>query len=114
MKTKSITFASFLIVCLIAFTSVTTIQDPITIEVVYDGKEDYGYNFIGIDEEKEEYMITFQEIEEAALKAYDLNSNKFYGAKFSVTYITKMETVEDEDGYEEEIETNVITALKKL
>lgn len=115
MKTKSITITSFLVVCLLLLTSVATKQDTMTFEGVYDSKEDYGYNFIGIsEEEKEEYMMTFQEVEESALKSFDLNSEKFYGAKFLVTYTVQTETVKDEDGYEEDLETYTIVALKKL
>ena len=108
MKTKSITIASFLMICLLMLTSVTTLQDSKTIEVIYDNNEDNSCTFVGINAENEEYMITFHEIEESALKSYNLKSNKLFGAKFSVTYTTKTETENDDKA-----ETNTIIALKK-
>jgi hypothetical protein len=114
MKTKSIAIASFLMIFLFTLTSMTTTQDTQTFEGVYDGHEDYGYNFIGIDLEDEEYTITFQNIDESLLKSFDLKSDKLIGSKFTVSYTTKVETLKDEDGYEDEVEVNTITALKKL
>ena len=78
---------------------------------VYDGHEDYGYNFIITDEEGDERMITFQNVSESVSKAFDLASESLIGKKFEVTYISEMDMVKDEDGYEEEVEILTITAL---
>lgn len=37
----------------------TTVQDTQTFEGVYDGYEDNGFNFIGIDEDDDKYTMTF-------------------------------------------------------
>lgn len=114
MKTKSLAIIGVLLFSLLVLTSAKNIQDKQTFEGVYDGKEDYGYNFIGVNEVGDEYTMTFHEIGSELLKYFDLNSEKLIGTKFSVTYTTIIETEEDEDGYEEETETNTIVALKKL
>ena len=114
MKTKSIVIISVLFLSFLVLTSAKSIQEKQTLEGVYDGHEDYGYNFVGINAEGEEYTITFQKIDATVLEAFDLNSNQLVGSKFSVTYTSKTETIKDEDGYEEDVETNTILALKKL
>lgn len=114
MKTKTAIIVSFLMVCFFTFTSMITLNDTETFEGVYDGHEEYGYNFIGVDEDDEEYTITFQEVDSALLKSFDLQSEKLVGTKFMVTYSIKTETLKDEDGYEDEIETYIIKGLKKL
>ncbi|MGC1472906.1 MAG: hypothetical protein WA775_09965 [Psychroserpens sp.] len=115
MKTKSVFLVSFLLVTFVALTSMNTLQKQETFEGVYDGQEDYGYNFIGTYEgEDEEYTMTFQNIDASVLSSFDLKSEKLVGSKFSVTYTIKVESVKDEDGYEDEIETYTIIALKKL
>lgn len=114
MKTKTAINASFLMVCLFFLTSMVSVNSTETFEGVFDGKEDYGYNFIGINEEDEEYTMTFQDIDESLLKTFDLKSEKLIGSKFMVTYTIKSETLKDEDGYEDEIETYTIRALNKL
>ena len=114
MKTKSIAIVGLLLLTFITLTSAKSIQEKQTFEGVFDGAEDYGYNFIGIDADGEEYTMTFQNIVAEALSAYDLKSDELMGTKFSVTYTSKIETIKDEDGYEEDVETNSILALKKL
>jgi len=114
MKTKSGLIISFLLISFLVLTSVNKVQDTTTFEGTFDGHEDYGYNFIGIDEDDEEYTMTFQEIDKTLLETYNLNSEDLIGTKFSVIYTSKTETVKDEDGYEEDIETLTIVGLKKL
>lgn len=114
MKTKSITIVSFFIICFLTLTSVKNIQNTITFVGVYDGHEDYGYNFIGVNEDEEEYTMTFQKMDESLLNAFDLKSDKLSGTKFSVTYTTEIEVTRDEDGYDDETEVYTIIALKKL
>jgi hypothetical protein len=67
-----------------------------------------------VDEEGDEFTITFQHINTEILKNFKLNSEELIGSKFVVTYTTETEIETDEDGFEEEIETNTIVALKKL
>jgi hypothetical protein len=114
MKTKSFTIASFFIICLFTLTSMTAVQDTQIFEGVYDGNDDYGYNFIGMDEDGEEFTMTFQNIDDVLLKSFNLNTDKLVGSKFTVSYTSKTEKLEDEDGYEDDVEVYTITALKKL
>ena len=114
MKAKSIAVVGVLIFSFLVLTAVKSIQEKQTFEGVYDGQEDYGYNFIGLDSDGEEYTMTFQSINEDLLENFNLNSEEFIGTKFTVTYTTEIEVERDEDGFEEEIETNTIVALKKL
>lgn len=114
MKTKTAIIIGFLIVCFFSFTSMLTVNSTEQFEGVFDGQEEYGYNFIGLDEEDEEYTMTFHNIDESLLKSFDLQSAKLIGTNFMVTYSIKTETLKDEDGYEDEIETYTIIALKKL
>lgn len=114
MKTKLVFTICFLSMSFMVLTSISKLQDPTTFEGTFDGHEDYGYNFIGIDEDNEEYVMTFQEIEEALLETFNLQSDSLIGTRFLVTYKSQTETVKDEDGYEEDIETLTIVALKRL
>ncbi|WP_299338829.1 hypothetical protein [uncultured Psychroserpens sp.] len=114
MKTRFITIASCLAFCFLLLTAMNSIQDTETFEGVYDGHEDYGYNFIGVDEDMEEYTMTFQKMDESLIKSFDLKSDKLIGTMFSVTYSVNIEKEVDEDGYEDETEIYTILALKKL
>ncbi len=98
---------------LTSFTSISN-QERSTLIGIYDGHEDYGYNFIYLDANKDERTMTFQEIDEAVLDQYDLDSEDMLAAKFEITYTTSYETEIDEDGTEYENEINTITALKPL
>ncbi|WP_047550723.1 hypothetical protein [Psychroserpens sp. Hel_I_66] len=114
MKTKTILLASLLSLSLFVLTSSKPVQDTTTFVGTFDGHEDYGYNFIEVSEEGDEYTMTLQNIDESLLKTFDLNSDKLIGTKFSVTYSTTTEVEKDEDGYEDEIEIYTIVSLKKL
>ncbi|MFT5846101.1 MAG: hypothetical protein ACJARX_000449 [Psychroserpens sp.] len=114
MKTKSFTIVSFFIICFFTLTSMTIAQDRQTFEGVYDGHEDYGFNFMGIDEDDLEYIMTFQNVDESIFKTFDLNSEKFVGTKFAITYTSKIEITKDDDDYEDETEVYTVVSLKKL
>ncbi|MFD1160894.1 hypothetical protein [Hwangdonia seohaensis] len=91
-----------------------TIQDEMVVNAVYDGHEEYGYNFIAKNKDGEEYTITFQEIKEELLSEFDLKSEILIGKSFSITYQTRIEATIDDDGFEDEEEINTIINLKKL
>jgi len=114
MKTKSITIISILFISFLLLVSTNKVQDTETFEGTFDGKEDYGYNFIGTDSEGDEYTMTFHQVDANVLKSYNLDSDDLIGTKFEVTYKTKKEVIKDEDGFEEESETLTIVALKEL
>ncbi len=104
---------TFFVIPIFILTSLFYQSEAETFEGVFDGKEDYGYNFIGVDEEGDEYTMTFQNIKPALLKSYDLQSDEFIGKSFVVDYTIEIETEIDEDGYEEDIESYTIIALKQ-
>ncbi|MEN8885291.1 MAG: hypothetical protein ABF246_02785 [Winogradskyella sp.] len=114
MKTKSIVKIGVLIFSFLVLSSTKNSDEKQVFVGIFDGKEDYGYSFLGEDEEGDTYTMAFQNIESAALKSFNLDSETFIGSKFSVTYTTKIEVEKDEDGYEDETEINTIVALKKL
>ena len=114
MKTKSINIIGVLFVSFLLLLSVNKLQDTETFEGTFDGKEDYGYNFIGTDSDGDEYTMTFQQVDAKVLETYNLDSDDLIGTNFEVTYKTKKEVIKDEDGYEEDIETLTIIALKQL
>ncbi|MEZ4798030.1 MAG: hypothetical protein R2785_12780 [Flavobacteriaceae bacterium] len=114
MKTKSITVISVLVMSFLLLVSVNKAQDTETFEGVFDGKEDYGYNFIGTDSEGDEYTMTFHQVDDKVMETYNLDSDDLIGTNFEVTYKTKKEVIKDEDGFEEENETLTIVALKEL
>ncbi len=121
MKTIYLSVVTLFIIPLFSFvplkTNTTNIvnQDPITIEAVFDGHEDYGYNFIvNQDNQDEEYTLTFQKINKAVSSEFDLESDALLGAKFKITYTTETIVTKDEDGYEDEEIINTIIKLEKL
>ncbi|MFD1615615.1 hypothetical protein [Gelatiniphilus marinus] len=90
------------------------IQEEIVVNAVFDGHEDYGYNFIAKDKDDEEYTITFHEVKEELLKEFNLKSETFIGKSFSITYKTRVEVFKDNQGNDDENEINTIIMLKKL
>jgi hypothetical protein len=121
MKTRFVIIYALLILPFFAFTSISNKnkcailpQETTTIEAVFDGHEDYGYNFIATDGDDFEYTITFQEINEELLNEFDLKSDTLIGTSFKITYKTRIEVIEDENGYEDENEINTIINLEKL
>lgn len=82
---------------------------------VYDGNEGYGYNFITQHiEEGSDFTMTFQKVEDAVLKEFDLDAELFVNQKFEVTYNVKIVKSKDEDGFDQEDEIYTITQLRKL
>ena len=120
MKTIYFLIATFFMAPLFSFTTLQTnkiilvSQDIITVEAIFDGHEDYGYNFIAKHNDDEEYTLTFQKVDEAVSKEFDLNSEVFIGTKFKITYKTETIVTKDPDGYEDENIVNTIMNLEKL
>ncbi|WAC01402.1 hypothetical protein N7U66_15290 [Lacinutrix neustonica] len=89
-------------------------QDQKAITGVYDGHEDYGYNFIYKLTDGTERTITFQIVEAEVLKSHDLDSEALIGAHFKITYSITTEMLMDENDFEEEIETKTIIKLDSI
>ena len=90
------------------------VQDGLVVYATYDGKEDYGYNFITKDREGEEQTLTFHKVDAAVLAAFDLNGESLIGTKFKITFNRDLKLSKDEDGMDDEDETNIITNLENL
>lgn len=117
MKTKYTTSFILLFISLLSFASsfeTTEFQDTKTIEGVFDGHEDYGYNFISTHPDGSEHMVTFQNIKEELLNQFDLKSESFIGKNFKITYQVKIKKTKDEYGFEDEEEILTITNLEEL
>lgn len=117
MKTKSFTSIILLFLSLFTYASSTeslTIQDSKTIEGVFDGHEDYGYNFIITHSDGSEHTMTFQSIKDELLSQFDLKSEEFIGKNFKITYQIKIKKTKDEYGFEDEEEILTITNLEAL
>lgn len=114
MKSHSVKFSLIVFLMFVALTGFTSqiSQDAIVLVGVYDGHEDYGYNFIYVDENQDDRTKTFQEIDEAVLEAYDFDSEDLIGKRFEITFTSVTEIEIDEEGTEYENEINTITALK--
>ncbi|HUH27623.1 hypothetical protein [Gelidibacter sp.] len=85
------------------------------IEGVYDGNEGYGYNFITTHKDDgSEFTMTFQKINDAVLKEFDLDAELFVNQKFEVTYSVEALVTKDENGFDNEEEVYTITHLKAL
>ena len=120
MRTICLVFVAFFMVPLFSFTPlhsdlvlVNQDQDTIVVEAIFDGHEDYGYNFIAEDDDFTEYTLTFHEIEDAVSKEFNLNDDSLIGTKFKITYKTKTIVTKDDDGYEDEDIINTIVKLEK-
>ena len=114
MKTKSVFTICFLVTSLLVFTSVKLSQDVLTLEAIYDGHEDYGYNFLYKDKDGEERTFTFQKVKEGILNDFDLKSKALVKTNFKISYTTKIEITKDENGFDDENEINTIIKLEKL
>jgi hypothetical protein len=119
MKTIKLLIGTLFLLPLFSFTnSHSNIQstnlEELIITAVFDGHEDYGYNFIAKNENNEEYTLTFQEVKEEVLNTFDLSAEAFIGTKFKVTYTHVIVKFKDADGFEDEKETNTIIKLEKL
>lgn len=89
-------------------------QEGLIVYATFDGKEDYGYNFITKGKDGEEHTLTFQNVEDDVLKMFDLNSDTLIGTKFKITFNKDIEISKDENDMEDEDEINTITKLEKL
>ncbi len=78
-----------------------------TITATYDGLEEEIYYFT--DEDGNTY--SFQSVEDAVLKSYDLSDESLVGRNFKVTYIIEEELDGDTD---ETYENYVITGLSLI
>jgi len=117
MKTKSYTTFILLFLSFLSFaSSIETLvaQDTKTIEGVFDGHEDYGYNFVTTHSDGSEHMMTFQSIKEELLSQFDLKSETFIGKNFKITYQIKIKKTKDENGFEDEEEILIITNLEEM
>ncbi|WP_242202212.1 hypothetical protein [Aestuariivivens insulae] len=119
MKAQRIVMLKALVIMFLivtSFTGVTVVnaqEDTMVIHAIYDGHEDYGYNFIATRND-EEYTITFQEVKKEVLEAFDLDSDTLLNKKFKITYTVEMIVTIDDDGNEDEEEVNTIVKLEKL
>ena len=95
-------------------THAKSVSQEMNVNAIFDGHEDYGYNFIAEHSDGEEYTLTFQKVNDAILKEFDLNAEVLVGAKFKITYTTKIVVTKDADGYDDENEINTIIKLEKL
>lgn len=94
--------------------SSSNVQD-LKIVGIYDGNEGYGYNFITTHKsDGSEFTMTFQKVNDAVLKEYDLDAELFINQKFEVTYTVTKTVTKDENGFDDETEVNTITHLKVL
>lgn len=89
-------------------------QEGLVVYASYDGKEDYGYNFVTKTKNGEEHTLTFQEVDENVLKMFDLSSEKLLGTKFKITFNKVIKVTKDEHGNDDEEEINTITLLEKV
>ena len=117
MKVKNLVVLSVLMVSLLTLTSFKTAtisndsisesltQEGFVVYATYSEHGDYGYKFVVKDRKGNEQTLTFQKVNDAALKAFDLNSEDLIGTTFKVTF-NKDVTGTDE--------VNTITSLEKL
>ncbi|RDY61124.1 hypothetical protein [Flagellimonas nanhaiensis] len=71
-------------------------QEEFIVEATYIGIEEGAYTFV--DDDGLEYE--FSDIDIKASKKYDLDSNKFLGRKFQVTYWMETEIGENDEEYD--------------
>ncbi|MFV9550006.1 hypothetical protein [Algibacter sp. PT7-4] len=89
-------------------------QEGLIVYGVYDGKEDYGYNFITKDRDGEEQTLTFQVVKDDVLVTFNLNEDTLIGTKFKITFNRDLKLSKDEDGMDDEDEINTIIKLEKV
>ena len=118
MKAKKIIVLSGLVFCLLSLSSFKSIeasnivttdmleQEGLIVYAKYDGNEDSGYKFVVKDRNGNEQVLTFQTVDAAVLKSYDLNSEALVGTMFKVTFNKNIGLASGE--------VNTITNLKKL
>lgn len=122
MKTKYIALIPMVCIFLMSVTPLPTKMSlfqkstqELKIVGVYDGNEGYGYNFITTHKDDgSEFTMTFQKVDDAVMKEFDLDADLFINQKFEVTYTLKTLVTKDENGFDDENEVYTITRLKAL
>ncbi|WP_282049349.1 hypothetical protein [Maribacter aquivivus] len=95
---------SLLIVLFVAVSSLTSYgQDTSTMNATYVGYVDGAYVF----SDSEGYNAEFTNITDNVANEFDLNSQKFVGKQFTITFIVDTELDEDD----EEIQVSTIVEL---
>lgn len=89
-------------------------QEGLIVYATFDEKEDYGYNFEAKGKDGEVHTLTFQNVEDAVLKTFDLNTKTHIGTMFKITFNRDFKRYKDEDGNDDEDEINTITKLEKI
>ncbi|WP_340063626.1 hypothetical protein [Ascidiimonas aurantiaca] len=85
-----------------------------TITATYDGFITGSYSFLFLNDDGEEESIFFDYASDSVLEMFDLQSKKFEGKKFEVTYKETIVVEEDEDGEEIEYTKTTIISLKPV
>lgn len=117
MKTKLIILinVAIMVLTMSAYSkNLSTVQDTKTVEGIFDGHEDYGYNFITVRSDGSEYTMTFQKIDTGLLAQFDLNLETYMGKRFNVSYKITIKKTKDEYGFEDEEEILTIINLEEL
>lgn len=102
---------AILVVCFLSINSFQTLQETKTFTGIYDGHEDYGYNFIGAHEDETEYTMTFHKLDRSIAFVYNFDSQDLIGKTFNLTYTSKTEKFKDVDGFDDEREVLTITKV---
>ncbi|UKM65923.1 hypothetical protein GSB9_02494 [Flavobacteriaceae bacterium GSB9] len=126
MKTKTIFLLSSFLVAFCVHTGFSSAshrsipleaissQEGLVVYAVFDGKVEYGYNFVIKGKDDMEHTLTFQNVKQEVLKAFNLNSDDLVGTKFKITFTKAIKVTKDEYGNEDEDEINTITFLEKV
>lgn len=124
MKTKNVLILAVILLMTLSFSSYKSdvikplenecYQEGLVVYATFDGKEDYGYNFITKNRDGEENTLTFQSVDETVLSEFDLNTDEFIGTKFKITFNRDIKLSKDENNMDDEDEINTIIKLEKL
>lgn len=109
MKTKFIT-AIIALFAAISFGFYNPFTNQ-TVTGVYQGEEDFNYQF-SVTQNGKSSTMTFHYVNDEVLDKYDLDTEDFIGETFAITFEKSIEVYEDEDGNEEETEVLTILDLK--
>ena len=85
-----------------------------TIKGVFDGSEGGSYSFKYKNEEGDDDIIFFDNVNPEVLKAYNLNDEKLIGKAFEITFETLEEEEIDDDGDSQYNRIRTITLLKEV
>lgn len=124
MKTKNVLILAVILLMTLSFSSYKSdvikplenecYQEGLVVYATFDGKEDYGYNFITKNRDGEENTLTFQSVDEKVLSEFDLNTDAFISIKFKITFNRDIKVSKDENNMDDEDEINTIIKLEKL